>query len=167
MWWGREGVGLLPDTNQEAMGKCDVMHAQGLTHTHTHGYWLFWIHLIKAVKLLFLCFPDYPHTNLYIDRNEEPSFLWHYIWPAGINMHYLSQLQGQEFPINSTITSIDKEKKRKKWGEKRAPRCQGTQCGLLLEIAQLQAHATIHLRPFIRLMMCMANLITLCARECL
>lgn len=66
---------LLPDTNQEA--ECDVMqlhrHRQSLSHT-THSYWLFWIHLIKAVKLLFLCFPDYLHTNLSIDRMKSPHF---------------------------------------------------------------------------------------------
>lgn len=78
-------------------------------HTHTCSYWFFWIHLIKAVKLLFLCFPDYPHTNLYIDRMKSPHFC-DTIYDQQ-DQHALSPwLQGQEFPINSTITSIDRKK---------------------------------------------------------
>lgn len=40
-------------------------------------------------------------------------------------MHYLSQLQGQEFPINSKITSIDKEKKRRKKKRRLAVKAHG------------------------------------------
>lgn len=139
-----------------------LSNAHALTHTRMHGYRLFWIHLIKAVKLLFLCFPDYPHTNPYIDRMKSPHFCDtkydqrdpHASSPpaarAGISYQRCNY---QHWPP---------PKKRKN----HHPAVKA-HCGVLLEIAQLQPHARIHLWPFIRVMMCTANLITLRARECL